>query len=64
LPRARVTDREHSVFQYARLEPFLDQVDHAPIANPMLQEANQPLLADRIEGSYYTLPTSTTLRVQ
>ena len=49
LPRARVTDREHSVFQHARLKPFLDQVDHASISNPMLQETNQPLLADRIE---------------
>src|SRR5580700_118305 len=49
LPSARVTDREHSVFQHARLKPFLDQVDHAPISNPMLQETDQPLLADRIE---------------
>src|SRR4029077_1741739 len=48
-PSARVTDREHSVFQHARLKPFLDQVDHAPISNPMLQETNQPLLTDRIE---------------
>jgi hypothetical protein len=40
LPRARVTDREHSVFQHARLKPFLDQMDHAPISDPMLQETD------------------------
>jgi hypothetical protein len=38
-------------------------MDHAPISNPMLQETNQPLLTDRIEGSGDTLPISTIIRI-
>src|ERR1700733_13544234 len=49
LPRARVTHREPPVSQPPPLKPFLDQVDHASISNPMLQETNQPLLVDRIK---------------
>src|SRR6516162_6013639 len=44
-----VTDRHHPVFHDARLEPFLDQADDAPVADPMLQEADQPFLVDLIE---------------
>ena len=31
----------------ARLEPFLDQADDAPVADPVLQELDQPFLAHR-----------------
>jgi hypothetical protein len=49
LPRPLFTDRDDPVFQHARLEPFLDQADDAWIANPMLDETDQPTLADFIE---------------
>src|SRR6516165_7982588 len=49
LPRPSVTDRHHPVFHDARLQPFLDQADDAPVADPMLQEADQPFLVDLIE---------------
>src|ERR1700756_175260 len=49
LPRPPVTDRNDSVFQDARLQPFLDQADDAPVTDPMLQEAYQPFLADLVE---------------
>src|SRR6516225_3438048 len=38
-----------AVFQNTRLEPFLDQAEHACVIDPMLQKTDQPLLADRIE---------------
>src|SRR5215472_11818637 len=41
-----VTNRHDSVFKDARPEPFLDQADHAWIADPMLHEADQPVLTD------------------
>jgi len=31
------------------LQPFLDQADDAPVADPMLQEADQLFLADLVE---------------
>src|SRR5262249_24321847 len=30
-------------------KPFLDQTDDAPVADPMLKEADQPLLVDLVE---------------
>src|ERR1700756_5403492 len=30
-------------------QPFLDQADNAPVADPVFQETDQPLLADLIE---------------
>src|SRR6266581_5977436 len=36
-------------FHDTRLEPSLDQADDAPVADPMLQEADQPLLVDLVE---------------
>src|SRR5207245_7770221 len=35
LPGPRVTDRHDPIFEDARLEPFLDQADDAPIADPV-----------------------------
>ena len=39
----------NSVFQDARLQPFLDQADDAPVADPVLQETDQPLLTNRVK---------------
>src|ERR1700719_2910897 len=49
LPRPPLTDRHDPFFQDAHLEPFLDQAADASVADPMFQEANQPLLADFVE---------------
>src|SRR6202030_2717677 len=49
LPRPPVTDRYDPVFQNARLQPFLDQADDAPVADPLLQEVDQAFLTDLIE---------------
>ena len=46
LTRSPVIDRHDPVFKDARLEPFLDQADDALVADPMFQEADQPILAD------------------
>jgi site-specific DNA recombinase len=64
LPRPLLTDRDDPIFQDAHLQPFLDQADDAPVADPMLQEANQPFLADFIEGRYDTLPISAMFRLR
>src|SRR6202048_4723991 len=37
------------IFENARLEPFLDQADHAPVADPVLHELDDPFLAHRVE---------------
>src|SRR5215471_8727508 len=34
------------VFEDARLKPFTDQADDALVADPVFQEADQPILAD------------------
>jgi hypothetical protein len=49
LPRPPVADRHDPVFQNARLKPLPDQADDARIADPVLDEANQPVLADFVE---------------
>jgi hypothetical protein len=43
------TDRHDSVFKDARLEPFLDQTDHARVLDPVIYETDKPFLTDRIE---------------
>jgi hypothetical protein len=62
LPCACITDCYDPVFKDARLQPFPDQADDAWIGDPVLQEADQPLLADRVEGNRRKLPTSTMFR--
>jgi len=37
------------VFRHTGLQPFADQTDHTPITDPMLNEFDQPFVADRIE---------------
>jgi len=49
-----------SVFEDTHLQPFLDQVEHALIADPLFQEVDQPFLTDSVEERRHTLPISTT----
>jgi len=49
LPRSPLTDRQDPIFQDARLQPFLDLADDASVADTMLQEPDQPVLADFVE---------------
>ena len=49
LPRPSVTDRYGSVFEYPRLQPFPDQADDALVADTMLNEFDDPILADKFE---------------
>ena len=49
LPRPLVTDRHRPVLEHPRLQPFPDQADDARIADPVLNETDQPVVADRIE---------------
>ena len=49
MPRPLLTDRDDPVLQHARPQPFLNQADDAWIADPMLDKAVQPTLADFIE---------------
>jgi hypothetical protein len=44
-----VTDRDDPVFEDPRLQPFLDQTNDAWVADPVPQEAFQPLLGYLIE---------------
>ncbi len=37
------------LIQHAHLEPFLDQADDSAIPNPVFYEADQPIVADRVE---------------
>ena len=49
LPGSRLADHDGPVLQDTRLQPFADQADDAPVADPVLHEADQPVLADRVE---------------
>src|SRR6266513_2362243 len=49
LPRPPVTDGHDPIFHDACLEPFADQADDAPVADPMLHEPDEPFLAHRVE---------------
>ena len=37
------------LFDYARLEPFLDQADYASISDPMFHKLNQPTVLNFVE---------------
>jgi hypothetical protein len=56
LPRPLIIDRDDLFFQDTRPQPFLDQADDAPVADPMFQKPDEPFLADFIEGSGDRLP--------
>src|SRR5271166_4644362 len=49
LPRPLLTDRHRPLFEDARPQPFADQADDALVADPMLDEPNEPFLAHRVE---------------
>jgi hypothetical protein len=49
LTRPSFTGCYDTLFQDTCLQPFLDQADDARIADPVVQEADQPVLADRVE---------------
>jgi site-specific DNA recombinase len=49
LRRARLRCRDDPVFHHPGLQPFADQTDHARIADPVRDEADQPVVADRLE---------------
>jgi hypothetical protein len=62
LGRPLLTRRHQPVFQDTGLEPFLDQPEDAPVADPVFQEADQPVVADRVEGNSDRLPTTEMFR--
>ena len=43
-------------FHHPGFQPFANQADHAAVTDPMLNEADQPRVVDRIEGSGDRLP--------
>src|SRR2546421_7809192 len=49
LNRTDLTGYPFAVLQHARIEPFLDQSNHAPVRYPVLQELHQPFMLQRIE---------------
>ena len=60
LYRTDLTDHPFAIFQHARIEPFLDQPDHAPVRYPILEKLDQPIVPQRVEGTLHTLPISST----
>jgi hypothetical protein len=40
----------------------VDQSDHPSVADPVLDEADQPFMADRVERRYDRLPITKTFR--
>ena len=64
LRRPRLTDATLSVFQHARLEPLAHEANDALVADPVLEETDQPVVVDRVEGTPDTLPISKTFRRQ
>jgi hypothetical protein len=49
---------QQSIFEHACRQPFGDQPDHSPVANPMLDEADQPILVNLVERLLDRLPTT------
>jgi len=49
LSSPHITDRPDPIFKDARLKPFLDQADDVRVADPVLQETDEPCLVDRVE---------------
>jgi site-specific DNA recombinase len=49
LTRPRLAHADDPVLQDPRLQPFLDQAEDALVADPVFQEPDQPILADRVE---------------
>ena len=49
LPRSPVARLQRSVFENTRLQPFLEQADDALVADAVLDEPDEPVLAHRLE---------------
>ena len=49
LRRACLRERSHSLFQHARVQPFLDEPHDAPVRYPMLEKPDQPLVRQPVE---------------
>jgi hypothetical protein len=64
LTRPLVTDRDDPVFQYARLQPFSYQADDAWVADPMLDEAYEPFLANFVKGRGHRLPITVIFQIR
>jgi hypothetical protein len=62
VPRSLVVN--DPVFQDARFEPFTDQANDAAVTDPVLDEADQPLVVDRIEGSGGRPPMAVIFRIR
>jgi hypothetical protein len=64
LPSPPVACRYDPVFQNTRLQPFLDQADDALVADAMLDETDEPVLAHRVKRRHHRLPIPKTFRLQ
>jgi hypothetical protein len=51
------------IFEHACRQPFGNQPDDSTVANPMLDEPDQPFPADLVEGSGDRLPISAIIRI-
>ena len=49
LRRSHLPRCHDPVFHHTCRQPFADQADHALVADPVLHEANQPIVADAVE---------------
>ncbi len=49
LRRARFHERSRTLFQHARVQPFLDESHDAPIRYPMLEEPDQPCVRQPVK---------------
>ena len=52
------------LFKHPSRQPFADQADDPPIADPMLNKPYQPCMADRVEGSGHRLPIIVMFRIR
>jgi hypothetical protein len=52
-----------SIFEHACRQPLGNQPDDPTVANPMLDETDQPIPADLVEGSGDRLPISAIIRI-
>ncbi len=50
--------RYHPVFEDAGPQPFLHEPYDTPVADPVLQEADDPFLGNFREEGHHTLPTT------
>jgi len=64
LRRTRFHLRSLALFQYACVQPFLDETHHAPVRYPMLEKPDQPLVRQTVEKAAHVQvqhPVHTTL---